>query len=90
MNLIQTNRLRTSFVHFSSYWNRIEKEDTKLRYRVRKEEEEKYIESKFTYKNKKLNQSAWATALSYFEKNMVVTSIQSNHFPTAKGLLTIL
>jgi len=89
MNLIQTNRLRTSFDHFSSYWNRIEKEDTKLRYRVRKEEEEKYNESKFTYKNKKLNQSAWATALSYL-KNVVVTSIQSNQFPTAKGLLTIL
>jgi hypothetical protein len=90
MNLIQTNRLRTSFFHFSSYWNRIGKEDTKLRYRVRKEEEEKYIESKFTYKNKKLNQSAGATALSFFEKTMIITSIQSDHFPTAKGLLASL
>jgi hypothetical protein len=39
VNLIQTNRLRTSFVHSSSYWNRIEKEGRKQRYRVKKEEE---------------------------------------------------
>jgi CheY-like chemotaxis protein len=73
MNLIQTNRLRTSFVYSSSYRNRIEKEGRKLRYRVKKEEEEKYIESIFACKNKKLNQEASATTLSLFEKIMIVT-----------------
>jgi hypothetical protein len=63
VDLIQTNRLRTSFVHSSSYWNRIEKEGRKLRYRVKKEEEEKYIESVLTCKNKKLNQEAGARKL---------------------------
>jgi hypothetical protein len=72
MNLIQTNRQWTSFVYFSYYWNRIEKEVTKLGYRVRKEDEEKYTESEFTYKNKMLNQSAEATALSLFGKAMIV------------------
>ena len=89
MNLIQTNRLRTAFVHSSSYWNRIEKDGTKLSYSVRKEEEEKYFESKFTYKIKKLNQSAEAKALSFFQKT-IVTSIRSNHFPPPKGSLTSL
>jgi hypothetical protein len=89
MNLIQTNRLWTAFVHSSSYWNRIEKDGTKLNYRVRKEEEEKYFESKFTYKNKKLNQSAEAKAPSFFQKT-IVRSIQSNRFPLAKGSLTSL
>ena len=86
MNLIQTNRLRTAFVHFSSYWNRIEKDSTKLSYRVRKKEEEKYLESKFTCKNKKLNQSAEAIALSFFEKT-IERSFQSIHFPPAKRSL---
>jgi hypothetical protein len=92
--LIQTNRLRTSFVHSSSYWNRTEKGDRKLRYRIKKEEEEKYIESIFTCKNKKLNeklnQEAWATTLSLFEKTEKITLISFNHFPTVRGLLTSL
>jgi hypothetical protein len=54
--LIQTNRLRTSFVHSSSFWKRIEKEGSKLKYRVKKEGEEKYIESIFNCKNRKLNE----------------------------------
>ena len=91
MNLIQTNRLRTSFVHSSSYWNRIEKEGRKQRYGVKKEEEEKYIESKFTCRNKKLNeklnQEPGTTTLSLFEKTIIVILIPFNHFPTAKGLL---
>jgi hypothetical protein len=88
VNLIQTNRLRTSFVHSSSYWNRIEKEGRKLRYRVKKEEEEKYIGSVLTCKNKKLNQEAGATTLSH--KIMIVTLIPFNHFPSVRGLLTSL
>jgi hypothetical protein len=90
VNLIQTNRLRTSFVHSSSYWNRIEKEGGKLRYRVKKEKEEKYIESIFSCKNKKLDKEAGATTLSLFEKTMIVTLIPFNHYPTVKGLLTSL
>jgi hypothetical protein len=43
VNLIQTNRLRTSFVHSSSYWNRIEKAGRKQRYRVKKEEDENIL-----------------------------------------------
>jgi hypothetical protein len=68
VNLIQSNRLRTSFVHSSSSWNRIEKEGRKQRYRVKKEEEEKYIESILAMycKNKKLNQEARAMTLSLF------------------------
>lgn len=91
MNLIQTNRQRTSFVHPSSSWNRVEKEGRELRYRVKKEEEEKYIESIFTCKNKKLNeklnQEPGTTTLSVFEKTIIVILIPFNHFPTAKGLL---
>jgi predicted AlkP superfamily phosphohydrolase/phosphomutase len=65
VNLIQLNRLRTSFVHSSS-WIRIEKEGRKQRYRVKKEEEEKYIENILAMycKNKKPNQEARATTLS--------------------------
>jgi hypothetical protein len=84
--LIQTNRLRTTFVHSSSYWNRTKKEGGKLRYRVKKEKEEKYIESVFSCKNKKLDKEAGATTLSLFE--MIVTLIPFNHYPTVKGLLT--
>jgi hypothetical protein len=91
VNLIQTNRQRTSFVHSSSYWNRVEKEGRKLRYRVKKEEEEKYIESIFTYKNKKLNeklnQEPGTTTLSLFEKTIIVILILFNHFLTVKDLL---
>lgn len=62
-----------------------------LRYRVKKEEEEKYIESIFTCKNKKLNeklnQEPGTTTLSVFEKTIIVILIPFNHFPTAKGLL---
>jgi hypothetical protein len=90
VNLIQTNRLRTSFVHSYYYWNRIEKEGRKLRYRVKKEEGEKYIESIFTCKNRKLNQEAGATTLSIFEKIMIAILISFNHFPTMRGLLTSL
>jgi hypothetical protein len=89
VNLIQTNRQRTSFVHPSS-WNRVENEGRKLRYRVKKEEEEKYNESIFTCKNKKLNeklnQEPGTTTLSVFEKTIIVILIPFNHFPTAKGL----
>ena len=94
MNLIQTNRKRTSFVHFSSYWNRIEKAGRKQRYRLKKEEDEKYIEIILTCKdkkrNKKLNQEDRATALTLFEKIMIVTLIPFNHFPTVRGFLTSL
>jgi hypothetical protein len=41
VTLIQINRQRTSFVHPSSSWNRVEKEGRKLRYRVKKEEEKR-------------------------------------------------
>jgi hypothetical protein len=90
--LIQTNRLRTSFVHSYAFWNRIEKGDRKLRYRVKKEEEEeeKYIESIFTCKNKKpnekLNKELGTTTLSLLEKTITVILIPFNHFPTMKGL----
>jgi hypothetical protein len=91
VNLIQTNRLRTSFVHSSSYWNRIENEGRKQRYKVKKEEEEKYIESILTCKNKKLNeklnQEPGTKTLSLFEKIMIVTLIPFNHFPTVRGFL---
>jgi hypothetical protein len=87
VNLIQTNRLRTSFVHSFSYWNRIEKEGRKQRYRVKKEEEEKYIENILTCKNKKLNQEPGTTTFSLFEKTIIVILIPFDHFPTAKGLL---
>ena len=94
VNLIQTNRIRTSFVHFSSYWNRIEKAGRKQRYRLKKEEDEKYIESILTCKdkkrNEKLNQEARATTLSLFEIIMIVTLIPFNHFPTVRGFLTSL
>jgi hypothetical protein len=90
VNLIQTNTLRTSFVH-SSYWNRAEKEGRKLRYGVKKEEEEKYIESIFTCKNKKLNeklnQVPGITTLSLFEKTIIAILIPFNHFLTVKDLL---
>jgi hypothetical protein len=90
VNLIQTNRLRTSFVHSSSCWNRIEKEGRKQRHRVKKEEEEKYIESILTCKDKKLNQEDRATTLALFEIIMIVTLIPFNHFPTVRGFLTSL
>ena len=94
VNLIQTNRLRTSFVHSSSYWNTIEKAGRKQRYRLKKEENEKYIESILTCKdkkrNKKLNQEDRATALTLFEKIMIVTLIPFNHYQPVKGLLTSL
>ena len=93
VNLIQTNRLRTSFVHSSSYWNTIEKAGRKQRYRLKKEDE-KYIESIPTCKdkkrNEKLNQEDRATALTLFEKIMIVTLILFNHFPTVRGFLTSL
>jgi hypothetical protein len=47
----------------------MEKGDRKLRYRVKKEEEEKYIESILTCKNKKLNKELGTTTLSLFEKS---------------------
>ena len=93
MILIQTNRLRTSFVHSSSYWNRIENGDRKLGYKIKKEEEEeeKYAESIFVYKNKKLDeklkQEPGITTLSLSEKTIIVIFIPFNHFPTVKGLL---
>jgi hypothetical protein len=94
VNLIQSNRLRTSFVHSSSCWNRIEKDGRKQRHRVKKEEEEKYIESILTCKdkkrNEKLNQEARTTTLSVFEIIMIVTLIPFNHFPTVRGFLTSL
>jgi hypothetical protein len=43
VNLIQANRLRTSFVHSSSYWYRVEKGGRKPRYRVKEEEEENIL-----------------------------------------------
>ncbi len=89
--LIQTNRLRTSFVHSSPFGNRIKKGDRKLRFRIKKEEEEKYIESIFTSKSKKLNEKLnkepGTTTLSLFEKTIIVILIPFNHFPTVKGLL---
>ena len=92
VNLIQTNRLRTSFVHSSSYWNTIEKAGRKQRYRLKKEEDEKYIESILTCKdkrrNEKLNQEDRPTALTLFEIIMIVTLIPFNHFPTLRGFLT--
>jgi hypothetical protein len=94
VNLIQTNRLRTSFVRSSSYWNRIENEGRKHRYKVKKEEDEIYIESILTCKNKKLNeklnQEPGTKTLSLFEKIMIVTLIPFNHFPTVRGFLTSL
>ena len=92
VNLIQTNTLRTSFVHSSSNWNRAEKEGRKLRYGVKKEEE-KYSESTFTRKNKKLNEKLTepgTTTSSLFEKMMIITLIPFNHFPTVRGFLTSL
>jgi hypothetical protein len=90
--LIQTNRLRTLFVHSSSYWNRVEKGERKLGYKIKKEEEEeKYAESIFVYKNKKLDeklkQEPGITTLSLSEKTIIVILIPFNHFPTVKGLL---
>jgi hypothetical protein len=87
--LIQT--IRTSFVHSSSFWKRIEKGDRKLGYRIKKEEEEKYIESIFTCKNKKLNekpkQEPGTKTLSLSEKTVIVILIPFYQFPTVKGLL---
>ena len=90
--MIQTNRLRTSFVHSSSFWNRIEKGDRNLGYKIKKEEEEeKYAESIFVCKNKKLDeklkQEPGITTLSLSEKTIIVILIPFNHFPTVKGLL---
>src|ERR671918_574089 len=90
--LIQTNRLRTSFVLSSSFWNRIENGDRKLGYKIKKqEEEEKYAESIFVCKNKKfdekLKQEPGITTLSLIEKTIIVILIPFNHFPTVKGLL---
>jgi hypothetical protein len=63
------------------------------RYKVKKEEEEKYIESILTCKNKKLNEKLnqpGTTTLSPFEKIMVVALIPFNHFATVRGFLTSL
>lgn len=91
LNLNQSNWLRTLIVHFSSFWNRIEKGDRKLGYRIKKEEEEKYAESIFICKNRKLNEKLskelGTTTLSLFEKTIIVILIPFNHFPTVKGLL---
>ena len=93
MILIQTNRLRTSFVHSSSFWNRIEKGDRNLGYKIKKEEEEeeKYAESIFVCKNKKLDeklkQESGITTLSLIEKTIIVILIPFNDFLTMKGLL---
>jgi hypothetical protein len=88
--LNQSNWLRTSFVHSSSYWNRVEKAGSNLKYKVKKEEEE-YIESIFTCKNKKLNeklkQEPGTTTLSLSEETIIEILIPFNHFPTVKGLL---
>ena len=87
----QSNWLRTLIVHISSYWNRIEKGDRKLGYRIKKEEEEKYAESIFICENRKLNEKLnkelGTTTLSLFEKTIIVILIPFNHFPTVKGLL---
>jgi hypothetical protein len=89
--LNQSNWLRALFVHCSSYWNRVEKDGSKLKYKVKKEEEEKYIESTFTCKNEKhkekLKQEPRTTTLSLFEKTIVVILLPFNHFPPMKGLL---
>jgi hypothetical protein len=89
--LIQTKRLRTSFVHSSSFGNKREKGDRKPSYRIKKEEEEKYIESIFTCKNKKpngkLNKEPGTINLSLFEKTIIVILIPFNHFPAMKDLL---
>jgi hypothetical protein len=78
-------------VHSSSFWNRKEKGDRKLGYRIKKEEEEKYAESIFICKNRKpnekLNKELGTTTLSLFEKTIIVILIPFNHFPTVKGLL---
>ena len=92
MILIQTNRLRTSFVHSSSFWNRIEKGDRNLGYKIKKEEEEeKYAESIFVCKNKKLDeklkQESGITTLSLIEKTIIVILIPFIDFLTMKGLL---
>jgi plasmid rolling circle replication initiator protein Rep len=68
----------------------LNKEGRKQRYRVKKEEEEKYIESILSCKNKKINQEARTTTLSLFEKILIVTLIPFNHFPTVRGFLTSL
>ena len=90
--MIQTNRLRTSFVHSSSFWNRIEKGDRNLGYKIKKEEEEeKYAESIFVCKNKKLDeklkQESGITTLSLIEKTIIVILIPFIDFLTMKGLL---
>lgn len=90
----QSNWLRTSFVH-SSCWNRVENAGSELEYGVKKEEEE-YLESIFTSKNKKHNeklkqepkQEPGTTTLSLSEKTIIVILIPLNHFPTVKGMLT--
>ncbi|HEX5977828.1 MAG TPA: hypothetical protein VFY68_11150 [Nitrososphaeraceae archaeon] len=91
MNLNQSNWLRTSFIHSSSYWNRVEKDNSKLKYKVKKEEEERYIESIFSCKNRKinekLNKEQETTTLSLLEKIIIVILIPFNDFPTMKGLL---
>jgi hypothetical protein len=91
LNLNQSNWLRTLIVHSSSFWNRIEKGDRKLGYRIKKEEEEKYAESIFICKNRKLNEKLnkelGTATLSLFEKTIIVILIPFNHFPTVKGLL---
>jgi hypothetical protein len=88
--LNQSNWLRTSFVHSSSYWNRVKKAGSKPKYKVTKKEEE-YIESISTCKNKKLNeklkQEPGTTTLSLSEKTVIAILIPFNHFPTMKGLL---
>jgi hypothetical protein len=69
----------------------VEIEGSKLKYSVKKEDEEKYIESIFTCKNKKLieklNQEPGTTTLSLFEKTIIVILIPYNHFSTVKSLL---
>ena len=67
------------------------KAGSKLKYKVKKKEEEKYIESIFTCKNKKLkgklNKELRTTTLSLLEKIVIAILIPFNHFPTMKGLL---
>jgi hypothetical protein len=84
VTLIQINRQRTSFVHPSSSWNRVEKEGRKLRYRVKKEEEEKrvYLPARIRNLTKRPGSQHYLP-----EKIMIVILIPFNNFPTAKGLL---
>jgi hypothetical protein len=90
VNLIQTNRLRTSLFHSSSYWNRIEKECRKLSYRKKKERRKRILKVYLPTRKRNLTKKAGATTLFLFEKTKTVTLIPFNHFPTVKGLFTSL